>query len=88
MSSNFGIYEAIRRIYERLDRLEYDVELIKAELNIQDTEESKQEKEHHIELLHNERQEAASEKGGCVLGIIIGIMMFALFIGLSISPHP
>ena len=83
---NPGIWDAIKHINERLDGLEYDAELIKAELNIQDTEDSKREKEHHMELLHDERNFVANEKGGYVLAMIIAGLMSVLFLALLTSP--
>jgi hypothetical protein len=44
--------DAVELISRKLADLEDDVELIKAKLNIKDTEESKREKEHHNKLFH------------------------------------
>ena len=69
----------IHAIHKRLDGLEYDVELIKAELNIEDTEERRREKAHHHERLNAIRQgNEPNELSKPATIIIVGFMTLGL----------
>ena len=76
MDANLFIAEALSGIHQRLDHLEYEVKLIKAKLDIEDTAQSEREKEHHMELL-NENRAAESKQSNRTVAVI-GALILAL----------